>query len=156
MTASSTIPIPPMRADWTPSGACTSGSTEPPRGATRRASGGAATTSTGRFLRTPARVATQRMRRREPCPYGPKVNYHLGTLETHGLVHVASERRWGGLTERLLVATASSFVVSPSALGPVAAAPIKRWISCLRAISLPLPPASCLRLAILTAAPTWQ
>src|SRR5437660_933976 len=35
-----------MRADWTVSGACTSGSTAPPRGATRRASGGSATTST--------------------------------------------------------------------------------------------------------------
>src|SRR5712664_1434386 len=35
-----------MRADWTASGACTSGSTARPRGATRRASGGAATTST--------------------------------------------------------------------------------------------------------------
>src|SRR5258708_17824591 len=35
-----------MRADWTASGACTSGSTAPPGGATRRASGGAATTST--------------------------------------------------------------------------------------------------------------
>src|SRR5713101_4244162 len=45
MTASSTTSIPPMRADWTASGACTSGSTAPPRGATRRASGGAATTS---------------------------------------------------------------------------------------------------------------
>src|SRR5262245_49750248 len=52
-----------------------------------------------------------------------KVNYHLRTLESHGLVHVVSKRRWGGLTERLLVATASSFVVSPSALGPVAADP---------------------------------
>src|SRR5690349_86378 len=37
-----------MRADWTASGACTSGSTAPPRGATRRASGGAATTNTSR------------------------------------------------------------------------------------------------------------
>jgi predicted dithiol-disulfide oxidoreductase (DUF899 family) len=45
-TATSTTAIPPMRADWTASGACTSGSTAPPRGATRRASGGAATTST--------------------------------------------------------------------------------------------------------------
>jgi predicted ArsR family transcriptional regulator len=52
-----------------------------------------------------------------------KVNYHLRMLESHGLVQVASERRWGGLTERLLVATASSYVVSPSALGPVAADP---------------------------------
>src|SRR5438132_5334139 len=37
-----------MRADWTASGGCTSGSTAPPRDATRRASGGAATTSTTR------------------------------------------------------------------------------------------------------------
>src|SRR5439155_9747171 len=44
--ASSTTPIPPMRADWTASGACTSGSTAHPKGATRRASGGAATMST--------------------------------------------------------------------------------------------------------------
>src|SRR2546429_10009097 len=35
-----------MRADWTGSGGCTSGATAPPRGATRRVSGGAATTST--------------------------------------------------------------------------------------------------------------
>src|SRR6266705_923366 len=35
-----------MRADWTASGACTSGSTAHPKGATRKASGGAATTST--------------------------------------------------------------------------------------------------------------
>src|SRR6266446_5799578 len=40
-----------MRADWTASGACTSGSTAHPRGATRRASGGAATTSTTRAER---------------------------------------------------------------------------------------------------------
>ena len=52
-----------------------------------------------------------------------KVNYHLHTLETHGLVRLAERRKWGGLTERLLVASASSYVVSPSALGPVAADP---------------------------------
>lgn len=49
-----------------------------------------------------------------------KVNYHLRTLERHGLVRVESKRKWGGLTERRLVATASSYVVSPEALGPVA------------------------------------
>jgi hypothetical protein len=54
-----------------------------------------------------------------------KVNYHLRTLEAHGLVRFASERQWGGLTERLLVATASSYVVSPSALGPVATDPAR-------------------------------
>jgi DNA-binding transcriptional ArsR family regulator len=52
-----------------------------------------------------------------------KVNYHLRTLESRGLVRLASEKRWGGLTERRLVATASSYVVSPSALGPVAVDP---------------------------------
>lgn len=52
-----------------------------------------------------------------------KVNYHLRTLEAHGLVKVAEERQWGGLTERLMVATAASYVVSPGALGPVASDP---------------------------------
>ena len=52
-----------------------------------------------------------------------KVNYHLNALEAHGLVRLAQERKWGGLTERLLVATAASYVVSPGALGPVAADP---------------------------------
>ncbi len=52
-----------------------------------------------------------------------KVNYHLNALEAHGLVRLAQERKWGGLTERLLVATAASYVISPSALGPVAVDP---------------------------------
>jgi DNA-binding transcriptional ArsR family regulator len=52
-----------------------------------------------------------------------KVNYHLNALEAHGLVQRAHERKWGGLTERLLVATAASYVVSPGALGPIAADP---------------------------------
>ena len=52
-----------------------------------------------------------------------KINYHLHALESHGLVRVTEKRRWGGLTERLLVATAASYVVSPSALGRAAADP---------------------------------
>ena len=52
-----------------------------------------------------------------------KVNYHLNSLEKHGLVHLAEKRKWGGLTERLLVATAASYIVSPSALGLVAVDP---------------------------------
>src|SRR5712692_4667689 len=52
-----------------------------------------------------------------------KVNYHLHALEAHQLVKVADTRQWGGLTERLLVATAASYVVSPEALGPAAADP---------------------------------
>lgn len=54
-----------------------------------------------------------------------KINYHLRALESAGLVSVAEERRWGGLTERLLVSSARSYVVSPEALGPVAADPSK-------------------------------
>ena len=52
-----------------------------------------------------------------------KVNYHLRALEEHGLVRMAETRSWGGLRERLLVATAASYIVSPSALGPVASDP---------------------------------
>jgi DNA-binding transcriptional ArsR family regulator len=52
-----------------------------------------------------------------------KVNYHLRALEAHGLVAAAGERRHGGLTERLLVATAAAYVVSPAALGASAADP---------------------------------
>jgi predicted ArsR family transcriptional regulator len=52
-----------------------------------------------------------------------KVNYHLHALEAHGLMRLAEKRKWGGLTERLLVATAASCVVSRSALGPVAVDP---------------------------------
>jgi DNA-binding transcriptional ArsR family regulator len=54
-----------------------------------------------------------------------KVNYHLRALEAHGLVAVAEERRHGGLTERLLVATAASYVVSPAALGGSGADPAR-------------------------------
>ena len=49
-----------------------------------------------------------------------KVNYHLRALEAHGLVRPVEERRWGGLVERRLVATAASYVVSPAALGEAA------------------------------------
>lgn len=52
-----------------------------------------------------------------------KVNYHLHALEAHHLVEVAEKRRWGGLTERLLVATAASYIVSPGAMGRAATDP---------------------------------
>ena len=54
-----------------------------------------------------------------------KLNYHLRALETHGLVREVQTRQWGGLTERLLVATATSYIVSPGALGPIAADPAR-------------------------------
>ena len=46
-----------------------------------------------------------------------KINYHLRTLEAHGLVRLVEERQRRGLTERVVVATASSYVVSPAAMG---------------------------------------
>jgi DNA-binding transcriptional ArsR family regulator len=52
-----------------------------------------------------------------------KVNYHLRTLERHGLVREADTKRWGGITERRMVATADSYLVSSAALGPAAAEP---------------------------------
>lgn len=52
-----------------------------------------------------------------------KVTYHLNTLEAHGLVRVAAHRQWGGITERLFVATAAQYVVSPAAMGAVGADP---------------------------------
>jgi DNA-binding transcriptional ArsR family regulator len=54
-----------------------------------------------------------------------KVNYHVRALEARGLVAVAGERKHGGLTERLLVATAASYVVSPAALGASAPDPAR-------------------------------
>jgi hypothetical protein len=54
-----------------------------------------------------------------------KINYHLRALEAHDLVHVATERTWGGLKERLLVASAGSYIVSPRALGPAASDPLR-------------------------------
>lgn len=52
-----------------------------------------------------------------------KVNYHLRALEERKLVKPVEERQWGGLTERLMVATARSYVVSPAALGRIGADP---------------------------------
>src|SRR5688572_9065129 len=48
-----------------------------------------------------------------------KVNYHLRTLEQHGLVVLIEERRKGNVTERVLQATAASYVISPAALSAV-------------------------------------
>jgi hypothetical protein len=75
-------------------------------------------------LRTPGGASAATLAGRMGLPR-QKVNYHLRTLEAHGLVRVAGKKRWGGLTERRLVATASSYVVSPAALGPVAADPAR-------------------------------
>jgi DNA-binding transcriptional ArsR family regulator len=52
-----------------------------------------------------------------------KVNYHLRLLEQHGLVELVEERRKGNCTERILRATAISYVISPEALDTVAPDP---------------------------------
>ncbi len=64
-----------------------------------------------------------------------KVNYHLRTLEAHGLVELIEERRKGNCTERVLQATAGSYVISPTALAAVAPDPARspdrlsaRWL----------------------------
>jgi DNA-binding transcriptional ArsR family regulator len=55
-----------------------------------------------------------------------KVTYHLKALEAHGLARVAAHRQWGGITERLFVASAAQYVVSPAAMGTVGAHPDAR------------------------------
>ncbi len=69
-----------------------------------------------------------------------KVNYHLRALERHGLVELVGERRKGNMTERLLQATAVSYVISPAALAAVAPDPSRspdqlsaRWLLALAA-----------------------
>jgi DNA-binding transcriptional ArsR family regulator len=80
-------------------------------------------------LAEPASAATVAQRLGIPRQ---KVGYHLRALEAHGLVREVETRQWGGLTERRLVASASSYVVSPSALGPAASDP-KRTVDRLSA-----------------------
>ncbi|SCG64219.1 Helix-turn-helix domain-containing protein [Micromonospora echinaurantiaca] len=48
-----------------------------------------------------------------------KVNYHLRALEQHGLIELVEERRKGNVTERVMRATAASYVISPAALAAV-------------------------------------
>ncbi len=52
-----------------------------------------------------------------------KLNYHLRTLEAHGLVELHEVRQRGGITERVMQATAATFVVSPAALAATGADP---------------------------------
>jgi DNA-binding transcriptional ArsR family regulator len=52
-----------------------------------------------------------------------KANYHLKALERHGLVELVEERRKGNVTERILRATAASYLISPAALASVAPDP---------------------------------
>jgi DNA-binding transcriptional ArsR family regulator len=69
-----------------------------------------------------------------------QANYHLRALERHGLVELVEERRKGNCTERVLRATAASYVISPTALAEVAPDPDRvpdqasaRWMLALSA-----------------------
>jgi DNA-binding transcriptional ArsR family regulator len=46
-----------------------------------------------------------------------RINYHLRVLEGAGLVELVEERRKGNCLERVVRATARSFLISPEALG---------------------------------------
>jgi DNA-binding transcriptional ArsR family regulator len=52
-----------------------------------------------------------------------KVNYHLRELERQGLVELVEERRRGNCVERIVRATAKSYVVSAEALATLATDP---------------------------------
>ena len=52
-----------------------------------------------------------------------KVNYHLRTLEAHGLVALIEERRKGNMTERVMQASAATYVISPDVMRSVAPDP---------------------------------
>ena len=69
-----------------------------------------------------------------------KVNYHLRELERHGLIELVEERKKGNVTERVLRATALSYVISPAVLAAVAPDPARspdrlsaRWLLALGA-----------------------
>lgn len=69
-----------------------------------------------------------------------KINYHLRTLEQHGLLELVEERRKGNCTERVLKATASSYLISPVVLADVAPDPDRepdrlsaRWLLAIAA-----------------------
>jgi DNA-binding transcriptional ArsR family regulator len=69
-----------------------------------------------------------------------KVNYHLRELERHGLIELVEERKKGNVTERVLRATAASYVISPVVLAAVQPDPARspdrlssRWLLALAA-----------------------
>jgi DNA-binding transcriptional ArsR family regulator len=69
-----------------------------------------------------------------------KVNYHLRELERHGLIELVEERRKGNVTERVMRATALSYVISPAVLAAVQPDPARspdrlsaRWLIALAA-----------------------
>jgi DNA-binding transcriptional ArsR family regulator len=69
-----------------------------------------------------------------------KANYHLRELEQHGLIELVEERRRGNMLERVMRASAASFVISPAVLAELAPDPGRspdqvsaRWLIALAA-----------------------
>lgn len=67
-----------------------------------------------------------------------KVNYHLRELERRGLVRLVAEERRGNVTERIVVAAARSFALSPKVFGRLSAdrkedpSPLAQWTAALQ------------------------
>ena len=55
-----------------------------------------------------------------------QVNYHLRELEKEGLVQFVEERRKGNCLERVVRASAHSYVISPEVLGALGKTPAER------------------------------
>jgi DNA-binding transcriptional ArsR family regulator len=55
-----------------------------------------------------------------------QVNYHLRELERHGAVEFVEERRKGNCMERVVRAVATSYLISPEALGALEPEPASR------------------------------
>jgi DNA-binding transcriptional ArsR family regulator len=69
-----------------------------------------------------------------------QVNYHLKTLEAHGLVELVEERRKGNCIERVMRGVAASYVISPMVLAAMQPDPTRspdrlsaRWLLALAA-----------------------
>jgi DNA-binding transcriptional ArsR family regulator len=93
-----------------------------------------------RLLAELAEPASATMLAARVGPARQKVNYHLRALERHGLVELVEERRKGNVTERMMRATAASYVISPTALAAVQPDPARspdrlsaRWLLALAA-----------------------
>src|SRR5579859_3809508 len=91
-----------MHADWTASGACTSGSTALPGGATRRKSGSAAVTSTGKTRRKIA-AALERPVRSRDRQRKENIMPKIKTVRGMESRKVVSQKDWLVARKRLLV-----------------------------------------------------
>lgn len=54
-----------------------------------------------------------------------KLNYHLRELEANGFLELVEERKRGNVTERIVKARATSWLISPEVLGALGASPEK-------------------------------